>query len=301
MNSIQIKKNRSIGAGQPVYIIAEIGINHNGSLDIARQLIDAAVHAGCDAVKFQKRTPELCVPKDQWNLERDTPWGRMTYIAYKHKTEFGYQEYAAIDDYCRIKGIDWFASCWDEPSVDFMEQFNPVMYKMASASLTDLPLLAKVRATGRPLMLSTGMSTTQEIEQAVQLVGTHNLMIAHSTSAYPCPPHELNLRMVETLQRMYPQTPIGYSGHETGLATTLAAVALGATFVERHFTLDRAMWGSDHAASVEVGGMTRLVRDIRDTEAAMGNGIKQVYESELGPRKRLRRELTLERAVVHSC
>lgn len=296
MKPIQIKKNRSIGAGQPTYIIAEIGINHNGSLDIARQLIDAAVHAGCDAVKFQKRTPELCVPKDQWYLERNTPWGRMTYIDYKYKTEFGYDEYAAIDDYCRIKGIDWFASAWDEPSVDFLEQFNPSLYKLASASLTDLPLLAKVKATGRPFMLSTGMSTLREIQQAVAFTGLSNVMIAHSTSAYPCPPHELNLRMINTLQTMHPGTPIGYSGHETGLATTVAAVAIGACFVERHFTLDRAMWGSDHAASVEVVGMAKLVRDIRDTEVALGDGIKKVYDSELGPRKRLRRELTLERA-----
>ena len=293
MRPIEIKKNRRIGTGQPVYIIAEIGINHNGSLDVAKQLIDAAVHAGCDAVKFQKRTPELCVPKDQWNLERDTPWGRMTYIEYKHKTEFGYDEYAAIDDYCRIKGIDWFASCWDEPSVDFIEQFNPLLYKLASASLTDLALLAKVKATGRPFMLSTGMSTQNEIEQAVHFVGLDQVMIAHATSAYPCPPPELNLRMLNTLQQIYPHTPIGYSGHETGLATTVAAVALGASFVERHFTLDRAMWGSDHAASVEVGGMAKLVRDIRDTEEALGDGVKRVYDSELGPRKRLRRENAL--------
>ncbi|MBC7922426.1 MAG: N-acetylneuraminate synthase family protein [Ferruginibacter sp.] len=292
MKPIEIKKSRSIGTGQPTYIIAEIGINHNGSLDIAKQLIDAAVHAGCDAVKFQKRTPELCVPKDQWNIERDTPWGRMSYIDYKRKTEFGLEEYSAIDDYCRIKGIDWFASCWDEPSVDFIEQFNPLLYKLASASLTDLPLLAKVKATGKPFMLSTGMSTRQEIEQAVRFVGLDQVMIAHSTSAYPCPPQELNLRMIHTLQAMYPKTPIGYSGHETGLATTVAAVALGACFIERHFTLDRATWGSDHAASVEPGGMAKLVRDIRDTEQALGDGVKQVYESELGPLKRLRREVT---------
>ena len=290
--TIEIKNSRSIGAGQPTYIIAEIGINHNGSLDIAKQLIDAAVHAGCDAVKFQKRTPELCVPKDQWNIERDTPWGRMSYIDYKRKTEFGLEEYTAIDDYCRIMGIDWFASCWDEPSVDFIEQFNPLLYKLASASLTDLPLLAKVKATGKPFMLSTGMSTRREIEQAVRFVGLDRVMIAHSTSAYPCPPQELNLRMVHTLQAMYPNVPIGYSGHETGLATTVAAVAMGACFVERHFTLDRATWGSDHAASVEPGGMAKLVRDIRDTEQALGDGIKQVYESELGSLKRLRREVT---------
>lgn len=292
MNAVEIRKNRSIGAGHPAYIIAEIGINHNGSLDLAKQLISEAAHAGCDAVKFQKRTPELCVPKDQWEKQRETPWGRMSYIDYKRKTEFGQAEYTAIDDYCRALGIDWFASCWDEPSVDFMEQFQPVLYKMASASLTDRPLLDRVRATGRPLMLSTGMSTLDEINQAVAWVGLDNLMIAHSTSSYPCPPQELNMRMVPALQAMFPNTPIGYSGHETGLATTVAAVTMGACFVERHFTLDRAMWGSDHAASVEPGGMAKLVRDIRDVEEALGDGQKRVYDSELEPRRRLRRELT---------
>ena len=292
MNAVEIRKNRSIGAGHPAYIIAEIGINHNGSLDLAKQLISEAAHAGCDAVKFQKRTPELCVPKDQWEKQRETPWGRMSYIDYKRKTEFGQVEYTAIDDYCRALGIDWFASCWDEPSVDFMEQFEPVMYKMASASLTDKPLLDRVRATGRPLMLSTGMSTLHEITQAVQWVGLEQLMVAHSTSSYPCPPQELNLRMVPALQALFPNTPMGYSGHETGLATTVAAVALGACFVERHVTLDRAMWGSDHAASVEPGGMAKLVRDIRDVEESLGDGVKRVYDSELEPRRRLRRELT---------
>ncbi len=293
MNSVQIKKNRSIGPGEPCYIIAEIGINHNGSLDIAKQLIDAAVSAGCDAVKFQKRTPELCVPKHQWEKQRDTPRGRMSYIDYKRKTEFEQAEYEVIDDYCKVKGIDWFASCWDEPSVDFMEQFLPVLYKMASASLTDKPLLDRVRATGRPLILSTGMSTQQEITDAVVHVGLDNLLIAHSTSAYPCPPTELNLRMVQTLMQQFPTTPIGYSGHETGLSTTVTAVALGACFVERHFTLDRAMWGSDHAASVEPGGMAKLVRDIRDTQTALGTGVKVVYESEKEPLRRLRREVTV--------
>ena len=292
MKTVALGKNRFIGAGQPVYIIAEVGINHNGSLDLAKQLIAEAARAGCDAVKFQKRTPELCVPKDQWEKERDTPWGRMSYINYKRRIEFGLAEYTAIDDYCRALGVDWFASCWDEPSVDFMEQFNPVLYKMASASLTDRPLLDRVRATGRPLMLSTGMSTLEEIAQAVEWVGLDNLLIAHSTSAYPCPPQELNLRMVPALQALFPATPIGYSGHETGLATTVAAVALGACFVERHFTLDRATWGTDHAASVEPGGMGKVVRDIRDVEAALGDGQKRVYESELEPRRRLRRELT---------
>jgi N-acetylneuraminate synthase len=290
MNTFQVSSKRSIGARQPVYVIAEIGINHNGSLDIAKKLIDEAVTAGCDAVKFQKRTPELCTPRDQWHLERDTPWGRMTYINYRHMIELGFDEYEAIDAYCKEKGIDWFVSCWDEVAVDFMEQFNPGVYKFASASLTDHDLIAKVKNTGRPYILSTGMSTMDEIRDAIERFGTDNLMVAHSTSAYPCPPQELNLRMIETLMDMYPDTPIGYSGHETGLATTVAAVALGACFVERHFTLDRAMWGSDHAASVEPQGMQKLVRDIRDVEQALGDGIKRVYESEMGAMRRLRRK-----------
>lgn len=258
-------------------------------MDITRKLIDAAVAAGCDAVKFQKRTPEICVPRDQWDKERDTPWGRMTYIEYKHKIEFGQDEYAQIDAYCKENGIDWFASCWDEPSVDFIEQFDPVMYKMASASLTDLPLLDKVRSTGKPIMISTGMSTMDEITTVVNHIGIQNLMIAHSTSSYPCDPKELNLRMITTLRNLYPDNPIGYSGHETGLATTEATIPLGAGFIERHFTLDRAMWGTDHAASVEPEGMKRLVRNIRDIETALGDGVKKVYDSELEPIKRLRR------------
>jgi len=297
MNTFRVSPNRIIGAGHPVYIIAEIGINHNGSLDIARKLIDEAVLAGCDAVKFQKRTPELCTPKDQWHLERDTPWGRMSYINYRHMVELGFDEYSEIDGYCKEKGIDWFVSCWDEVAVDFMEQFNPGVYKFASASLTDHALIEKVKQTGKPYILSTGMSTMGEIREAVDKFGTDNLLIAHSTSAYPCPPQELNLRMIETLGELYPETPIGYSGHETGLATTVAAVSMGACFVERHFTLDRAMWGSDHAASVEPQGMQKLVRDIRDVELSMGDGVKRVYESELGAMKRLRRTKSATSAV----
>lgn len=281
--------NREIGEGRPVFIIAEIGINHNGSLEIAKRLIDVAAFTGCDAVKFQKRTPELCVPYDQWHIERDTPWGRMTYIDYRHRMEFSAGQYGEIDRYCREKGILWMASCWDEESVDFIEQFGVPAYKAASASLTDIPLLRKMKSTGRPLIISTGMSTMEEIENAVNAIGIDNLLIAHATSTYPCPPEELNLKMIATLKEKYPQTPIGYSGHETGLATTWAAVALGATFVERHITLDRAMWGSDQAASVEMGGLWRLVGNIRDIEKAMGDGAKRVYQSEIGPRTKLRR------------
>ncbi|MDX2129697.1 MAG: N-acetylneuraminate synthase family protein [Chloroherpetonaceae bacterium] len=281
--------NRLVGDGQPVYVIAEIGINHNGDLEIAKKLIDGAAIAGCDAVKFQKRTPEKCVPKDQWMIERDTPWGRMTYIDYRYKVEFTKDQYAEIDRYCKSKNIQWFASCWDEDAVDFMEQFNPPCYKIASASLTDTDLIRKKKSTGKPLILSTGMSTTEEIETALAEIGTENLLLAHATSTYPCKVEELNLNVIRTYKQKYPTVPIGYSGHETGLATTWAAIAIGATFVERHITLDRAMWGTDQAASVEIGGLIKLVSNIRDIEKSLGDGVKKLYESEIGPRKKLRR------------
>ena len=289
MQTYTLKNGRVIGQGQPCFIIAEIGLNHNGSLDIALQLIEEAVKAGCDAVKFQKRTPEVSTPKEQWNVMRETPWGTMTYLDYRYRVEFGKDEYRAIDELCKKKGIIWFASCWDEESVDFLEQFDPAIYKAASAALTDFPLLQKKKDTGKPLIISTGMSTADEITAAVNHIGTDQLLIAHSTSSYPAPTNELNLRMIHTLQNQYPDVPIGYSGHETGLATTLAAVVMGATFVERHFTLDRAMWGSDQAASVEPVGMAKLVKDIRDIESALGDGVKRVYDSELAPRAKLRR------------
>jgi N-acetylneuraminate synthase len=272
-----------------VFVIAEIGINHNGSLELAQKLIEGAVRAGCDAVKFQKRTPELCVPLDQWQVMRDTPWGRMSYIEYKRKIEFGAPEFEHIDALCRKLGVMWFASCWDLPSIELIERFSPPCYKAASASLTDHELLRAMKLTGRPLIVSTGMSSVDEIDAAVSAVGHKNLLIAHSTSTYPCPVDELNLRMIRTLKREYPRGPIGYSGHETGLAPTWAAVALGATFIERHITLDRAMWGTDHAASVELAGLERLVGQIRDVERAVGDGVKRVYESELPIRAKLRR------------
>ena len=291
---------RFVGPGEPVYVIGEIGINHNGSLDVARELIDGAAAAGADAVKFQKRTPELCVPVEQWGIERETPWGRMTYIDYRHKVEFDRDGYGAIDAYCKSKGIHWFASCWDEPSVEFIEQFDVPAYKSASASLTDHGLLQAMKDTGKPLIASTGMSTWEQIQAAVGAIGTDNLAIAHSTSAYPCEVEELNLRMIDTLRTAFPGVPVGYSGHETGLAPTWAAVALGATFVERHITVDRAMWGSDQAASVEMGGLVTLVRNIRDIEASLGDGVKKVYETELGPMKKLRRIMADEESVTPS-
>lgn len=281
--------NIEVGPGHPSYIVAEIGINHNGSLDVTKQMITGAANAGCNAVKFQKRTPEICVPKDQWNIERDTPWGRMTYIDYRAKIEFSADDYMIIDRHCKELGIDWFASCWDEPSVDFMEQFNPPVYKVASACLTDTGLLKRKVATGKPVVLSTGMSSMEEIREAVAACDTDNLILCQSTSAYPCKIEELNLRVMDTLRGEFPGVPVGYSGHETGLAPTYAAAALGACFIERHITLDRAMWGTDQAASLELVGIERLVRDIRDIELALGDGVKKVYDSELGVRKKLRR------------
>jgi len=281
-------RDRWVGDDSPCFIIAEIGINHNGDLDIAKRLIDVAVAAGADAVKFQKRTPELCVPPKQRNVVRETPWGLMTYMEYRRRVEFGEAEYKEIDNYCRERGIMWFDSVWDIPSVDFMERFDPPCYKIPSACLTNDDLLQYINSKERPVILSTGMSTMEQIRHAASLIDPDRLLIAHCTSTYPCKPEELNLRVIQALRREF-DCPIGYSGHEVGLQTTYAAVVLGATFVERHITLDRAMWGSDQAASVEPHGFVRLVRDIRVIEKALGDGVKRVYASELPIMKRLRR------------
>ena len=281
--------DRRIGDGQPAYIIAEIGINHNGDLEIAKQMIDAAVHAGADAVKFQKRTPEVCTPPEQQKQMRDTPWGYITYLEYRCKVEFDEAQYRQIDEHCRKRGIRWLASVWDEPSVEFMQMFDTPAYKIPSACLTDHDLLRAVRKTGKPMIISTGMSTLAQIHKAVEAIGAQDLAILHCTSTYPCEPDELNLKMVGTLRGEFPNNPIGYSGHEVGLVPSAIAVALGACLVERHLTLDRAMWGSDQAASVEPGGFERLVKYIRVTEQSLGDGVKKVYDSEKASMTRLRR------------
>jgi len=280
--------DREVGEGKPCYIIGEIGINHNGDLEIAKMLIDLAAHTGCDAVKFQKRTPEICVPKDQWNIVRETPWGLMTYIDYKHRIEFGEKEYDAIDRHCREKKVAWFASCWDEPSVDFLDRFEPPCYKVASACLTDDALLLHTRAKGRPIILSTGMSTLAQIDHAIEVAGKDGLAVLHACSAYPAGYGELNLNVIPALHKRL-GVPVGYSGHETGIATSVAAVALGACIVERHITLDRAMWGTDQAASLGPSGLERLIRDIRIVESAMGDGVKRLLDSEVAVMKKLRR------------
>lgn len=276
-----------VGPDRPVFIVAEIGINHNGDLDLARRLIAAAAAAGCDAVKFQKRTVEAVYTTAELAQLRDSPFGR-TNGDLKRGLEFGHAEYAAIDRACRDAGLLWFASCWDERSVDFIEAFNPPCHKIASACLTDASLLRRLRATGRPLLMSTGMSTLEQIDAAVAAGGREQLVLMHCTSTYPSAVEELNLRAIPKLAERY-DVPVGYSGHEVGLSTTVAAVTLGAVAVERHLTLDRAMWGSDQAASIEPEGFARLVKYIRAVERALGDGEKRVYDSEVPAMRKLRR------------
>ncbi|MFA5099313.1 MAG: N-acetylneuraminate synthase family protein [Candidatus Omnitrophota bacterium] len=285
-NTIKIG-NTLIGDERPCYIIAEIGINHNGSVDIAKRLIDAAADSGCNAVKFQKRTVDVVYTMEELEKPRENPFGP-TNGDLKRGLEFGLSQYKEIDAYCKKKGISWFASCWDEKSVDFIRQFDPPCYKIASAALTDDSLLRYHRREKKPIILSTGMSDLSIIDHAVEVLGEDDLLIMHCTSTYPSKTEELNLRGIETLRNRF-RVPIGYSGHEVGLYTTFAATVLGAACVERHITLDRAMWGSDQAASVEPQGMKRLVADIRNWENARGDGQIRIYESEIPIMKKLRR------------
>lgn len=271
------------------YIIAEIGINHNGSLDNAKRLIDIASVAGCDAVKFQKRDPDVCVPEHQKSVMRDTPWGRMTYLEYKYRVEFGKEEYDEIDEYCKARNIEWSASPWDLPSLDFLNQYNIPFIKIPSAMLTNDDLLRASAETGKKLILSTGMSTPDEIDHAVSILKsrTENFSLLHCNSTYPAPIDELNLSCITTLKERY-KCEVGYSGHEFRLGTSVAAVYLGASIIERHITLDRSMWGSDHLSSIEPQGLFKLVSGIRELERAFGDGTISVTESELPVRKKLR-------------
>ena len=277
-----------VGHRRPVYMIGEIGINHNGDVNVAKRLIDVAALAGAQAVKFQKRTPDISTPEDMKQTRRETPWGEMSYLEYRYRVEFEREQYAEIASYAAGQGVSWFASPWDVPSVGFLEEMGVSTHKVASASLTDLELLRELAGTGKPIILSTGMSTLDEIDRAVEVLGTERLVMMHATSTYPLPPEEANLRMIPTLAERY-EVPIGYSGHERGLQISVAAVAMGAVAVERHITLDRAMWGSDQAASLEPHGFMNLVRDIRVIEKAMGDGAKRVMPGELAQLKRLRR------------
>jgi N-acetylneuraminate synthase len=279
--------SRLIGEDQPCFIVAEIGINHNGDIDLAKRLISVAVAAGCDAVKFQKRTIEVVYTPEELAKPRENPFGP-TNGDLKYGLEFEQEEYEEIDAFCKSVKMMWFVSPWDEGSVDFMEQFATPVYKIASASLTDYGLLRHIRKTGKPIILSTGMSTYAEIDHAVEVLGKDGLILMHATSTYPANYDELNLRAIPTMAARY-GVPVGYSGHETGIPTSVCAAALGACCVERHITLDRAGWGSDQAASLEPNGISRLVRDIRLWEQAKGDGVKRVYEREFPIIKKLRR------------
>lgn len=276
-----------VGDNHPCYIVAEIGINHNGSVAIAKQLIDLASASGCNAVKFQKRTIDVVYTAEELAKPRESPFGE-TNGDLKRGLEFGLEQYREIDAYCRHEELAWFASCWDEASVDFIEQFNPPCYKIASASLTDDRLLRYTRAKGKPIILATGMSTLEEIDHAVEVLGTKDLIILHAVSTYPASYEQINLRVIPELRKRY-NVPIGYSGHETGLASSAAAVAIGACIVERHVTMERSMWGSDQAASLGPNGLVRLVRDIRLIELSLGSPVKQVLEAEKPIIKKLRR------------
>ncbi len=271
------------------YIIAEIGINHNGSLDVAKKLIDVAALAGCDAVKFQKRNPDVCVPEHQKSVMRDTPWGTMTYLEYKYKVEFEKEEYDEIHEYCNQKGIAWSASPWDLDSLEFLDNYDLPFIKMPSAMMTNEPLMRAAARTGKKIIFSSGMSTLEETDKAVQWMREEqaDFALLHCNSAYPAPIEDLNLSCIKTLQGRY-NCEVGYSGHEFRIGTTVAAIYLGATILERHITLDRTMWGSDHLSSVEPQGLIKMVRGVRELELAYGDGVKRVTEGELPSRKKLR-------------
>lgn len=283
-----IVANKTIGDNSPCFIIAEIGINHNGSVDLAKKMIDEAVMAGCDAVKFQKRTVSKVYTPQELDVYRPNYYGS-TNRDLKLGLELSYEDYAEIDKYCKSKSIMWFASCWDVDSIDFIEQFDVPCHKVASALLTDDEFLLKLKKTGKPILLSTGMSTMDEIKHAVKLIGDDNLVIFHCTSTYPTEHNEVNLRVVEELRKEF-DCPIGYSGHERGLLPSVLSVQLGASAVERHITVDRTLWGSDQAASLEPEGLRRMVRDIREVKNILGDGRKVVYESELPVKKKLRKD-----------
>ena len=278
---------KSVGEGKPLYVVAEIGINHNGSIDLAKELITRSSACGCDAVKFQKRTIDVVYTEGELSQPRESVFGK-TNGDLKRGLELDLNAYSEIDRYCKEIGIDWFASCWDEESVDFIEQFDPPCYKIASASLTDDDLLRYHRSFGRSIVLSTGMSTIDQINHAVGVLGSDDLVLLHCTSTYPAESKELNLRVIETLKKTY-SVPVGYSGHESKFIPTFAAAMVGASMIERHITVDRSLWGSDQAASLEPMAFERMVKYIREIELMMGDGVKKVYDSELPIIKKLRR------------
>jgi len=279
--------NKWVGEDQPTFIVAEIGINHNGDINLAKKLIDMAAFAGCDAVKFQKRTVELVYTPEELAKPRENPFGP-TNGDLKRGLEFGKKEYKEIDRYCKQRNIMWFASPWDIQSVDFLEEFDVPCYKIASACLTDETLLHYIKSKRKPMIISSGMSTIEQIRRALKILGEDNLILLHCTSTYPAKPEELNLSVIPWMKKIF-NCPIGYSGHEVGIAPALVATVLGACLIERHITLDRAMWGSDHAASLEPNGINKVVRDIRYLPMFLGDGKKRVFESEKPILEKLRR------------
>ncbi|MFW6046672.1 MAG: N-acetylneuraminate synthase family protein [Candidatus Woesearchaeota archaeon] len=293
MNKIKLG-NKIIDENSKPFFIAEIGINHNGSLELAKQMIDMAAMLGADAVKFQKKNPDLCVPEKKKNMPKETPWGDTTYVEYKKMLEFGEKEFTEIERYCREKGIMWGASVWDEESFDFIERFDIGFHKIPSAKLTDKGLLEKFKTSKKPVILSVGASDLEQTRKAVNLLeDTNELAILHCNSAYPAKDEELNLKVIETLRKEFPNKIIGYSGHEEGITASVIAATLGAKIIERHITLDRAMWGTDQAASVEFSGLRRLLRDLHKVDVWLGDGEKTVYESEKKMMEKLRNKDTL--------
>ena len=275
------------------YLIGEIGINHNGDMQIAKKLMDAVNACGWDCVKYQKRNPNVCVPEKQKRVMRDTPWGRMKYIDYKYKIEFEKSEYDEIDEYCKNVGIKWTASPWDLDSLDFLNQYDSLPFiKIPSALLTDLDLIKKTTQTGKKIIISTGMSTLDEVDAAVNTIKETNanasFAVLHCNSTYPAPNNELNLNCIQTLKDRY-NCEVGYSGHEFGLTTTIASICLGATIIERHITIDRTMWGTDQMCSVEPQGLIKLVRGVKELQGALGDGKKVVTETEKPIRDKLRK------------
>lgn len=262
-----------------VKIISEIGINHNGSIEIAKKLINLSKLAGADYVKIQKRNPDVCVPEEQKTKIRKTPWGEMTYLEYKHRLEFNEEQIQELIKYSKSIGITFFASVWDCDSVNVMKKYTDIC-KIGSASITDLELCKNARESFKTLIISTGMSTEKEIEDCIDCCDPD--VILHTNSTYPCPTEDLNLRYIEWLKKKYPSKEIGYSGHEYGLVSTFASVAMGARWVERHVTLDRNMWGSDQKSSIQPEGLIKLVRGIR--------AIEDATQYEPGPRKQFKGE-----------
>lgn len=270
-----------------LYFIAEIGINHNGDIGITKKLIDASFATSWDCVKFQKRNPDVCVPDHQKDVMRDTPWGRMTYLEYKHKVEFGKEEYDYINDYCKEKPIDWTVSVWDIDSVNFISDYDVPFIKIPSAMLTNDELIEATIGTKKQIILSTGMSTIEEIDHAVDVLGKSNFILLHCNSTYPAPEEDLNLNNIKMMQDKY-NVPIGYSGHEQDLEACMVAVTLGANIIERHITLDHNMWGTDQKSSLEVVAMDMLKKRCNNIQMMLGSYERKVSDSEKEIRKKLR-------------